>query len=85
MRMSIIAGLTLCAAMGAGHAYAFAKKPIDPAHRHPIAKAEAARLGEFSTQFRIPPHPLVYDCVHVAFPQCSRGLGGLNDGSFRWW
>ena len=40
MRKSIIAGLTLCAAVGAGHAHAFAKKPIDTAHRHPIAKAE---------------------------------------------
>jgi hypothetical protein len=85
MRKSIITGLTLCAAMGAGHARAFAKKPVDTAHGHPIAKAETARLGEFPTQFRIPAYPLVHDCVHVAFPQCSRGLGGLNDGSFRWW
>ena len=84
MRKSIIASLTLCAAMGAGHAHAFAKKPVDTAHRHPIAKAETAKPAEFPTQFRIPAHPLVYDCVHVSFPQCSRGLDGLNDGSFRW-
>ena len=83
MRKSIIASLTLCAAMGAGHAHAFAKKSIDIAHRHPIAKTETARPAEFPTQFRIPAHPLVYDCVHVSFPQCSRGYEGLNDGSFR--
>ena len=84
MRKSIITSLTLCAAIGAGHAHAFAKKPVDIAHRHPIAKAETAKPAEFPTQFRIPAHPLVYDCVHVSFPQCSRGLDGLNDGSFRW-
>ncbi len=83
MRKSIIASLTLCAAMGAGHAHAFAKK-VDTANKHPIAKAETARPAEFPTQFRIPAHSLVYDCVHVSFPQCGRGLDGLNDGSFRW-
>jgi hypothetical protein len=83
MRKSIIASLTLCAAMGAGHAHAFAKK-VDTEHKQPIAKAEPARPAEFPTQFRIPAQPLVYDCVHVSFPQCSRGLDGLNDGSFRW-
>jgi hypothetical protein len=82
MRKSIIAGLTLCAGMGAGHAHAFAKKPVD--NRHPIARAETARPGEFPTQFRIPAHPLVYDCARVSFPQCSGGLDGLNDGSFSW-
>jgi hypothetical protein len=83
MRKSIIAGLMLCAAMGAGYAHALAKKPVDPALRHSITKAETARSGKVSTQFRVPAHPLVYDCVHVAFPQCSRGPDGLNDGSFR--
>ena len=80
MTKTIIAGLTLCAAMGAGQAHAFTKKPVGTVQRNPIAKP-----AEIPTQFRIPAHPLVYDCVHVAFPQCSRGLGGLNDGSFRWW
>jgi hypothetical protein len=78
MKMSIIAGLTLCAAMGAGQAHAFTKKPVGTAQRHPIAKSV-----EIPTQFRIPAHPLVLDCVHVTFPQCTEG--GLNDGSFRWW
>ena len=84
MRKSIIASLTLFAAMGAGHAHAFAKRPVDTANRHPITKAETGRPAEFPTQFRLPPHPLVYDCVHITFPQCSRGFDGLNDGSFRW-
>lgn len=84
MRKSIIAVLTLCAATASGHAHASTKKPVDTARKHPVAKAEAGRPVEYPTQFRVPPHPLVYDCVHVAFPQCSRGLDGLNDGSFRW-
>jgi hypothetical protein len=84
MRKSIIAGLTLCALMGAGDAYASVKTAVDTAHKHPVAKAETGRPVEYPTQFRIPAHPLVYDCVHVAFPQCSRGYNGLNDGSFSW-
>jgi hypothetical protein len=84
MRKLIITGLTLCAAMGAGDAYASVKKRVDTAQKHPTAKAEAGRRAEYSTQFRIPAHPLVYDCVHVVFPQCSRGYNGLNDGSFNW-
>jgi hypothetical protein len=85
MRKSIIAGLMLCAAMGAGYAHALPKKPVGTAHRHSITKAETARSAEVSTQFRAPAHPVIHDCVHVAFPQCSRGLDGLNDGSFRSW
>jgi hypothetical protein len=77
MRMSIIAGLTLCAAMGAGQAHALTKKPVVTVQRNPIAKPT-----EIPTQFRIPAQPLVLDCVHVTFPQCTEG--GLNDGSFRW-
>jgi hypothetical protein len=84
MRKSIIASLALCAAMAAGPAYASAKKPVDAAHKYPTAKAETGKPVEYPTPFRIPPHPLVYDCVHVAFPQCSRGYDSLNDGSFRW-
>ena len=83
MRNSIIAGLTLCVAMGTGQAYGFVKKSVDATYKHPMPKVETGRPAEFPTQFRIPAHPLVYDCVHVAFPQCSRGLDGLNDGSFR--
>jgi hypothetical protein len=85
MSKSIIAGLMLCAAMGAGHAHASAKKPGGTALRHTITKAETAGSAEGSTQFRAPAHPLIHDCVHVAFPQCSRGFDGLNDGSYRSW
>jgi hypothetical protein len=54
MRMSISAGLTLCATVGAGQAHTFAKKPVDAAHRHTMAKS--ARPAESPTQFRsIPP------------------------------
>ena len=85
MSKSIIAALMLCTAMGAGNAHAVAKKPVATALRHSMTKADAAGSAEVSTQFRVPAHPLVHDCVHVAFPQCSRGLNGLNDGSFRSW
>jgi hypothetical protein len=83
MRMSIIASLTLCAAMAAGHAHAVGNKRADTPHKHPVRKEEIVK-PEAPTLFRIPAYPLVYDCVHVAFPQCSRGYNGLNDGSFRW-
>ena len=82
MRKSMIAALMLCAVMGAGHAHAIVNKPVDTAHKHSTRKAEVGRPAESPTQFRIPAHPLVRDCVHVAFPQCSRGYNGLNDGSF---
>jgi hypothetical protein len=43
----------------------------------------ASGRREYPTEFRIPAHPLIWDCVHVVFPQCGRGFDGLNDGSFR--
>ena len=90
MMKSLLTGMAICAAMGAFsvNAYAIEKHP---AHRHSIRTAdrmpetrmpETGRL-EYPTQFRIPAHPLVWDCVHVFFPQCTRGYDGLNDGSFR--
>jgi hypothetical protein len=78
MKIPIIVGLTLCAAVAAGQAHALTKKPVGTVQRNPIAKP-----AEIPTQFRIPAHPVVLDCVHVTFPQCTQG--GLNDGSFRWW
>lgn len=83
MRRSIIASLTFCAAIGVGYAYASVKKPVDTAHKHAVPRTEIVRPAA-PTQFRIPADPLVYDCVHIAFPQCSRGYHGLNDGSFKW-
>ena len=34
-----------------------------------------------SRSLRIPAQPIIRDCVHVMFPQCSR-RDGLNDGTF---
>ena len=48
--------------------------------------AEQRELGGhagYPTNFRLPAHPLVWDCVHVMFPQCGRGYDNLNDGSFK--
>jgi hypothetical protein len=44
--------------------------------RHPSQLVEAPPQS-----FRVPANPVVRDCVHVMFPQCSR-RGGLNDGTF---
>jgi hypothetical protein len=87
MTKSLLAGMAACVALAfAGPAYAVEKHP---AHKHPVRTAEKA-YGEYGgrqgypTQFRIPAHPLVWDCVHVMFPQCSRrGFDSLNDGSFQ--
>jgi hypothetical protein len=81
MKKSIIAGLTFCVAMGAGYAHAQYTKRM-PLHKQPIRRPEAVRPQFPPTQFRIPAQPLVRDCVHVVFPQCDRGLDGLNDGTF---
>jgi hypothetical protein len=65
-------------------------KPAKPVHhvRKPSSRivveqvpriVEQAPRGEL---MRIPAHPIVRDCVHVFFPQCSRGYEGLNDGQF---
>jgi hypothetical protein len=64
MRKSIITGLTLCAAMGAGHARAFAKKPVDTAHGHPIAKAEMPDLVSFQPNFE-------YRRTHLFMTACT--------------
>jgi hypothetical protein len=55
-------------------------KSAKPAHarRKPPAPA-VVEIPESS--FRIPAHPIVRDCVHVFFPQCST-RSGLNDGTF---
>jgi hypothetical protein len=84
MTKSLLTGMAVYVALAfAGSAHAFVNHP---AHKqpikHPIRTVETAR-PEYPTQFRIPAHPLVWDCVHVLFPQCSRGFDGLNDGSFR--
>jgi hypothetical protein len=89
MRKSIIAGLTLLSAALAGFAGAAQAHDKDgdgapPAHRahaHKQVRQIAETLPP-TTQFRIPAHPVVRDCVHVMFPQCGRGYDGLNDGQF---
>jgi hypothetical protein len=80
MTKSLLTALTACAVLAfVGNAYAFVGHP---AHKHRAWIAENARQG-YATQFRIPANPRVWDCVHVMFPQCSRGFDGLNDGSFK--
>jgi hypothetical protein len=67
MRLSIIASLTLCAAMGAGQAHALTKKPVGTVQRNPIAKPT-----EIPTQFRIPAQPLVLEQIPVVFTHSLR-------------
>jgi hypothetical protein len=90
MRKSIIAGLTLSAAalLLAGPALAEPTNGRDGApsahrahqHRHVPRTAETPAPAP-AQLFRIPAHPVVWDCVHVMFPQCSRGYEPLNDGT----
>lgn len=73
MKKSLLAGMAVCAALAfAGSAYAVENHKT---HKHPVRTAEYGRQG-FRAQFRTPAYPLVQDCVHVSFPQCSphRGL-----------
>lgn len=54
---------------------------------HRVAGSAVGQVGAppAPTGFmRIPEHPLIRDCTHVAFPQCSGrgGLNPLNDGDF---
>jgi hypothetical protein len=87
MWKSIIAGLTLSAALGLAAGQALAdpdnKDSAAPAARaHARKPATARRTAETPAPlFRIPAHPVVRDCVHVMFPQCSRGFDPLNDGT----
>jgi hypothetical protein len=72
MRKSIIAGLTLCAAMGifAGYAQAEDRDARPPKAVHHARKQQPKPLVE-GHSMRIPEHPIIRDCVHVFFPQCS--------------
>lgn len=82
-------GMAVCMALAfAGSASAASKHP---ARKHAAQIAEKNQIAEktygregYPTNFRIPAQPLVWDCVHVMFPQCSRrGYNSLNDGSFQ--
>jgi hypothetical protein len=86
MRKSIIAGLTLYAALAfAGQALADSTGGTAPVnqshkrHKHPSRVVETQTQP--ATSLRTPANPIVRDCVHVVFPQCSF-RGGLNDGTF---
>ncbi len=84
MRKSIIAGLTMCAALAfVGQAIAYDKGSTTPVSRHHKRQQASNRVVETqpTTYMRIPAHPVIRDCVHIMFPQCSRP-GGLNDGEF---
>jgi len=85
MRKSIIVGLTLCATLAfVGQALAVGTGGTAPAnqshkrHKHP---SRVVVETQPPTSLRIPANPIVRDCVHVQFPQCSRH-GGLNDGTY---
>jgi hypothetical protein len=85
MKKSIVAGLMLSVALAfTGSALADSSPPpgkgvYGTKQARPKHTAEAQRP---STYFRIPANPVVRDCVHVMFPQCSRGLDPLNDGTY---
>jgi hypothetical protein len=85
MRRSIIAGLALCAVLSvAGQAAADDKGTAQVKQnrykQNRVAETRPQAPTQPSTYIRIPANPVIRDCVHIAFPQCSRG--GLNDGTF---
>jgi hypothetical protein len=83
MRKSITAGLTLCAtlALFAGQAQAIDENAGSPPARQVHKHRRVAETPAPTPLFRIPAHPPVWDCVHVTFPQCTRGYEPLNDGT----
>jgi hypothetical protein len=82
MRKSIIAGLTLCAALAfAGEALADSTAPVNQSHKRHKHPTRVVVETQPPTSLRTPANPIVRDCVHVVFPQCSF-RGGLNDGTF---
>jgi hypothetical protein len=87
MRKSIVAALTLSAALGIFAGLAQAGDDGARPLRHRVHDGrQAQRVAERpAPQFRIPAHPVIRDCVHVMFPQCSRGYENLNDGTFERW
>lgn len=70
------------AVFGAVGHHAWAAAPIE---RGPgdVSGRDLGGYPGYPTAFRLPAHPLVWDCVHVVFPQCDRGFDGLNDGSYK--
>jgi hypothetical protein len=68
MMKSLLTGMAICAALAAfaGNAYAY-KASIHTTRTEQSMSALTAKGG-----------PL-HDCVHVAFPQCSKGYGEPND------
>jgi hypothetical protein len=86
MRTSIIAGLTLCAALAfAEQTLAYDKgdtTPVNQSHkRHHSNRVVETQPQQLPTHLRSPANPVVRDCVHATFPQCSLE-GGLNDGAY---
>jgi hypothetical protein len=82
-------GMAVCLALAfAGSASAGSKHPARKhatqiPDRNQIVERAYGRDG-YPTNFRIPAQPLVWDCVHVMFPQCGRrGYNNLNDGSYQ--
>jgi hypothetical protein len=90
MRKSIIAGLTLCVALAfAEQTLAYDKggtTRVNQSHKrykhsNRVVETLTPQPQQPPTSFRIPANPVIRDCVHVMFPQCSRE-GGLNDGTY---
>ncbi|MBO0753600.1 MAG: hypothetical protein J2P53_15885 [Bradyrhizobiaceae bacterium] len=69
----------------ASEAKASEAKPAGARHRRAARRPGEAyrRVPRYAeqppSQFRIPAHPAIRDCVHVMFPQCGRSWQPLND------
>jgi hypothetical protein len=90
MMKPLLTGIAACAALAVvvpayakvHHTRQHAAAAVGLRLFQPMGSELGARPG-YPTSFRIPAQPLVWDCVHVMFPQCGRGYDNLNDGSFK--
>ena len=80
MTKSLLAGMAVLAvlAVSAGDANAYVKRASIYTKRVAPALASLSLSSRSMAALRAKGGPL-HDCVHVLFPQCSRGYGEPND------
>jgi hypothetical protein len=76
MTKSLLTGMAVCTALAifAGNADAHVRKAT--VHKVPVYAKKIAPATLSSLTAKGGP---LHDCVHVLFPQCSRGYGEPND------
>jgi hypothetical protein len=80
MTKTLLTGMAVCAALAivAGDADAHVKKTVVQTAVHAKKMTPALASASLPARWTVKGGPL-HDCVHVLFPQCSRGFGEPND------